>query len=132
VPVSRTHNLTGKAGRLEERCKTVLALAANVVKDRIQELAPLDQGHLTRGVTVGNPRRIGNRVAIEIFSQMAYWKYLELDQYLPKNLGPKSRAKGSKIPFIKPAFEEKRAEAIEIIEQGYRQALRDLVVTRRR
>jgi len=131
MPVEYKSHLRGKAGRLDMRVRLVMQLAGLVLAEQIQVFAPLQYGHLTRGIKAGTPTIQGGRIIETLYSQQGYWKFLELPLYTKgRHLGPKSVAKGAKMPFIKPAFRAKKKELRKLIRDGFRAALKDISVPR--
>ena len=129
MPLEYVSKLTGKAGILDQRIHSVMEAAGHLLRDQIQEYAPVDIGNLTRGIKAQPPVLAGGQWVETIISQMGYWRYLEEPQYTGgKHLGPKSVAKGSKMPFIKPAYKAKKAEIRTLIHDGFKKAVKDISI----
>jgi hypothetical protein len=129
MPLEPSTHLVGKAAKLDARVRLVVTAGTMLLRDQAQAYAPLLYGHLTRGLKVKEAQITPRGIVGTLFSEMAYWKYLELSEYTAgKHLGKKSVAKGSKMPFLKPAYKAKRAQIKKLMRDGFRIALRDISI----
>lgn len=129
--VERTHRLRRGAQRLDAELRQGLRLGAMVVKAAAQEGAPELTGQMTRSVTISQPKWSGGRLVIYVGpgpESKAYSKYTELPRYirLRPGLGPISRAKGARKPWLKPALEENRGAVMALIRGAVRKGLREM------
>lgn len=109
--VRRTHNLKRAAGVLEQGAKLGLVRGLMVAKKRAQERAPEDTGRMLRSLTITPARWVGGRLSATLGPKVDYAKMTELQRYIQnKRLGPVSEAKGATMPWLGPAFKDKRKE----------------------
>ncbi len=123
--VTRTHNLRDKARLLEQEVDKSLKRGALVVVKFAKKYAPVDTGRMTRGTKAGRPRWRRGRRAISVGTNVDYAKYQELQKYFSRTrLGPKSRAKGARRPWLSPALSEHHDEVVHIMRSSIRMGLR--------
>lgn len=103
-----------------------------LVEQTAQIYAPLYTGNMMRSVGHTPPRLINGKLGVLIGPgpEAPYAKYTELDDYLsylymdfavPKQLGPKSVAKGTaRMPWLRPALKDNKGEIVSLIVKAVR------------
>lgn len=125
--VRRTHNLRRKANRLDQGLKVAMKRGMAVIKQLAQEYAPEDTGRMLRGLLIEEPRWRAGRLRCRLGPTVDYAIYTELEKYTSgKHLGRVSEAKGARMPWLRPAFKERKGEAMAIIKASLRVTLRSL------
>lgn len=113
--VRRTHNTRDNARLLDANNAMGLRKAGLIVRQRAQQRALVDTGRMMRGITVDEPFWRGKQQVVQIGPTVDYGIYTEDDRYIAgKHPGPISQAKGATMPWLRPAFEESKAEAMAV------------------
>ncbi len=106
---------------------------ALILKQRMQQLAPIWTGRMQRSVHIGDVTRRADGFAITVGPTVSYAKYTELEPWIiGKRPGPKSQIKGATIPWMRPAADDVREDVQGHIEGSIRQMIRALSRRRRR
>lgn len=125
----RTHNLNAALGILKGAMETSLQLGGSVLKDKMQEFAPVWTGRMERSVYVGDVHLVDDTFIVRVGPTVDYSKYTEQEPWIiGKHPGPKSQIKGARIPWMKPAADEVREEVKGIILAGVSTTVRALQV----
>jgi len=123
----RTYNLRNAPGILKGSMDTALKHGGLIVKQAMQERAPLWTGRMERSVEVGPVRFEEDTFSVLVGPTVDYAKYTELDPWIiGKQPGPKSQAKGATIPWMAPAAEDVRDEVQGIIVKGVSTTVHEL------
>lgn len=94
-----------------------------LVEQRAQERAPIHTGTMMRSVTHTPALLMGGALTVYVGPgpEAPYAIYTEEDEYLPKNLGPKSVIKGTAtIPWLRPALADEKQDILALIETAIR------------
>ena len=79
-----------------------LTKGALVVEGKMKRFAPLDTGRLTGSIFASKVKMVSDGFTVSVSPNVFYARYMER----PGGLGVKSRAKGARRPFMKPALLE--------------------------
>jgi len=121
----RTHNLNRALVLLKANAEVSLKLGGQVLKQKMQEFSPEWTGQMVRSVEVGDVTYQDGAFRLLVGPTVDYAKYTELEPWIiGKRPGPKSQLKGAKIPWMRPAADEVRAEVKAIILKGFQTTVR--------
>lgn len=116
MPASRSHNLSGALGILNAAMGKSLKLGGQILKQRMQERAPVWTGRMERSVRVSNVQKASDSIFVLVGPTVGYAKFTEEEPWIiGKRPGPKSQIKGATIPWMKPAADDVRDEVTALI-----------------
>ena len=123
----RTHNLNRAVGLLKANAELSLKLGGKILQQKMQDFSPHLTGRMERSVEVGDVSYDRRQAAFRLLvgPTVDYAKYTELEPWIiGKRPGFISQMKGAKIPWMRPAADEVRAEVKAIILKGFQQTVR--------
>lgn len=119
MSIKRSGKMTGIEARAENGAKEGLILAGDLIAQRATRKAPVDTGRLKRSITRGNPFKTADGLAISVGSNVEYAPYQEFgtgDKSENPSMSKNPSWPGIPAhPYLRPAIEESRGEAITLI-----------------
>lgn len=108
MSVKRSGKMNGLQARVESGAREGLILAGDLIAQRAQGKVHVVTGRLKRSLTRGNPYRTSQGLAISVGSNVEYAEEEEFRE------GEKH---GTPHPYLRPALEESKEDAITIISK---------------
>lgn len=129
MPAYRTRNLDGASALnvLDDAIERAFLGGAHILKQRMQELAPLLTGRMERSVEVSPVEKTAEGYRCRTGPTVDYGRYTELEPYIiGKRLGVKSQIKGASMPWMRPAADDTRDEIKDFIVRAVQSTVRGL------